>query len=538
MLDLLLTGARVIDGSGAPPFAGDIGVVNGKIAFVRKAAGRTDTNGADAARQVIDLAGKIAAPGFIDIHRHGDAALFRPGFGEAELRQGITTVVNGCCGMNAAPLPQARRQEILAYIAPVTGGLPAEAQCETFSGYVSLLKSRPLPLNAATLAGSGTIRAAVMGYGSGSPSAEDLKNIHAVLEDALAAGALGVSIGLSYLPDAAYRPKELAAALAPLGGGSRPLVCHVRGEGDLLYESVAEVIEAAGLLNIPLHISHFKCIGRRNWRSLTAKVIGLIEQTREGGMTINCDAYPWTAGSTQMLCLLPPAFCEGGNQAAAQRLRDPAQRAACREILLRPGKDFENIVYGVGWESIFIAGLKSEQNQSFIGKNVAEIAALRGCDPYDAAFDLLAEENCDITMVDYITCEDDIDTIIRLPYTSIISDALYSEKSRPHPRNVSTIPQIFHTLVQGRRTLSLEQAIHKITGLPAEAMSLAGKGLLRPGYDADITVFSPEHISAPADYISPERLADGFDYVFIAGVPALEKDTLSGKQAGRFIGWD
>ena len=210
MLDLLLTGARVIDGSGKPGFAGDIGVANGKIAFVREAGGRADSGAADTARRVIDLAGKIAAPGFIDMHRHGDAALFRPGFGEAELRQGITTVVNGCCGMSAAPLPQDRRREILAYLAPVTGGLPAEAQCETFSEYVSLLESRPLPLNAAALAGSGTIRAAVMGYGSGSPSARDLQKIHAALEDALAAGALGVSIGLSYLPDAAYTPKELA----------------------------------------------------------------------------------------------------------------------------------------------------------------------------------------------------------------------------------------------------------------------------------------------------------------------------------------
>jgi N-acyl-D-aspartate/D-glutamate deacylase len=364
---------------------------------------------------------------------------------------------------------------------------------------------------------------------------ESRRKIRASLEDALASGAAGVSTGLSYLPDAAYTAKELAAVLAPLGGSGRPLVCHVRGEGDLLYESIAEVIEIAALIGAPLHISHFKCIGRRNWRTLTAKAIALIDKTRQGGMTVNCDAYPWTAGSTLMACLLPPAFCEGGSEAVVRRLRDPAQRAACREILTRPGKDFENIVYGVGWESIYVAGLASARNQNLTGKNIAEIAAIRGCDPYDAAFDLLAEENCSVTMVDYITCEDDIDTIISLPYASIISDSLYSETGRPHPRSASNIPQVFHTLVQARRTLSLEEAIRKMSGLPAEAMGLSGKGLVRPGFDADISVFRPENISPPADYADPGTLAAGFDYVFIAGTPVLEHDTLTGAKPGRYI---
>jgi N-acyl-D-aspartate/D-glutamate deacylase len=513
VFDLLLKNAFIVDGSGGPGFSGDIGVSNGKIEAAAPGLGGE-------AQQVIDLRGKIAAPGFIDIHRHADAALFRPGFGEAELRQGITTIVNGLCGMSIAPLPAARREAILAYLAPVTGSLPPEIRYETFSEYAALVKSRPLPLTLGFLAGSGTLRAAAMGYGGGSPDAGALKRFHAGLEDALAAGALGVSAGFSYLPDAAWTPKEMAAALAPLSGGRLPLVCHLRGEGDLLYESMTEAIEIARLAKVPLHISHFKCIGRPNWRILTAKVIDLVNKTREQGMVINCDAYPWTAGSTQMLCLLPPAFCAGGGETVARRLRDPARRAACREILLHPGKDFENIVYSMGWESIYIAALKTEKNRSLIGKNVARIAVEKKCDPFDAAFDLLAEENCDVTMVDYITCEDDIDTIMRLPYTSIISDALYSEKGRPHPRSNSNIPQVFHTLVRGRRTLALEQAIHKLSGLPARAMGLSGKGLLRPGYDADITVFDLENISPPADYAHPEKLADGFDYVFIAGKQA------------------
>ena len=528
MFDLLLKNAIVLDGSGKSGFAADIGIGGGKIEAVAPLL-------SGEARQVLDLSGAVAAPGFIDIHRHADAALFRPDFGEAEIRQGITSIVTGPCGMSIAPLPEKWRQEILAYLTPVTGSLPPGIEFETFAEYAAGLSGRALPLNAAALIGSGTARVSVMGYGGGSPDADALGRIRAAIEDALAAGAPGVSIGLSYLPDAAWTPDELVAVLAPLGGTRKPLVCHVRGEGDLLSDSIAEVIGIARRVNAPLHISHFKCIGRRNWQTLTMQTIGRIEHARAEGMTITCDAYPWTAGSTQMLSLLPPAFCEGGLAASARRLRDPAVRAACRELLLRPGEDFENIIYGVGWESIFVSGLKTEANRELTGKNLAEIAALRNADPFDAMFDLLAEEDGDVTMIDYITCEDDIDRIIGLPYTSIISDALYAERGRPHPRRNSNISQVFHTLVQGRRTLSLEQAVHKLSGLPAEAMGLSGKGFIRPGRDADIAVFRPENISPPADYGNPEKLTSGFDYVLIAGTPVLAAGEPTGARPGRFI---
>jgi N-acyl-D-aspartate/D-glutamate deacylase len=542
MFDLLLKNGLVADGSGSAAVKGDIGITGGKIAAVAPALSGDAT-------EVIDLEGRLAVPGFIDIHRHADAALFRPGFGEAELRQGITTIVNGNCGMSIAPLPLSTegRTELLRFLAPVTGPLPGEIRFETFSEYATLLKNRSLPLNIAMLAGSGTIRAAAWGFQKNFPGADALKKIHRSVEDALSAGAAGVSIGLSYMPDSNYTATELAKALAPLSGSGRPLVCHVRGEGDLLYESVEEVIEAVRLLKTPLRISHFKCIGRRNWKTLTAKVIALIEENRRAGMRIDCDAYPWTAGSTQMLCLLPPAFLEGGPEATTLRLRDAEQRKACREIMLEPGKDaaggsFENIVYGVGWEAVYVSGLGSEKNRPLVGKSIAEIATGRGVDPYDTAFDLLAEEHCNVTMVDYITCDEDIETILRLPYTSIISDAIYPGQGRPHPRNNSNISQVFHELVCRRRVLSAEKAVHKLTGLPAEAMGLCRKGLLRPGYDADITVFRPENISPPADYAvqgewitASEQFISGIDYVFIAGEAAVRGDRLTGVNRGSFL---
>jgi N-acyl-D-aspartate/D-glutamate deacylase len=452
--------------------------------------------------------------------------------------------------MSVAPLPRARRGEILAYLAPVIGALPEEdagggpLRFETFSGYVSLLKTRALPLNVGILAGSGTTRAAVMGYGGGLPGKEELRRIHAYLEDALAAGAPGVSVGFSYLPDLHYNARGLAAALEPLSPGSPagraagapPLVCHVRGEGDLLYPSVAEAIEAARLLRSPLRISHFKCIGRKNWGAGLEKVIALIERSREEGVPIDCDVYPWTAGSTQMLCLLPPSFLAGGIGETLRRLGDPEERERCRRLLAEPGRDFENIVLGVGWESIVIAGLESRRNQPLIGKSVAEIAGLRRADPLDTALDILAEEGGSVTMVDYITSQEDIDRIIRLPYASIISDAIYPERGLPHPRNSTNTALVFHDLVCRRRVLGAEEAVHKLTGLPAEALGLGGKGRLAPGYDADLVVFRPEYISPPADFISPDRYTAGFDYVFIAGQAVLERGSLTGALPGRYTG--
>jgi N-acyl-D-aspartate/D-glutamate deacylase len=534
MFDLLLKNAFIVDGSGSPGFAGDIGVKDGRIEAL---APRLDGGAA----RTIDLDGKIAAPGFLDIHRHADAAVFRPGFGEAELRQGITTIVNGNCGMSIAPLPAARRAEILSFLAPVTGSLPGDVRFETFSEYRALLESRALPLNFAILAGSGAMRAAAAGYAAsgteaGTPDSDALKKIRAYLEDALSAGVPGVSVGFSYLPDLLYGPAGLAAALAPLGAAGLPLVCHVRGEGDLLYGSVTEAIGVARLLKVPLHISHFKCIGRRNWGTLLEKTIALIERNRNEGMKISCDFYPWTAGSTQMMCVLPPAFLEGGTAMTVKRLRDSGQRAACRDILLKDGHDFENIVLGVGWDRIFVSGVESEKNSALIGKNIAEIAADKGVDPFDAAFDLLAEENCNVAMVDHITCQEDIDRIASLPYASVISDSLYSEGGRPHPRTRTNIAMVFNELVCRRGILSVVEAVHKLTGLPAETMGIRRKGLLKTGYDADITVFRPENISPPADYAKPETLTSGFDYVFIAGRPALEKDKLTGAAPGSYTG--
>ena len=527
MFDYLLTNAVVIDGSGGPSYAANIGISDGKISAIAPCAQAEANN-------LIDLEGRILTPGFIDIHRHADAALFRPGFGTAELCQGITTIINGNCGLSIAPLPSSRREEILNYLQPVTGSLPEDVEFEGFSGYAALLKQRDLPLNIGMLAGSGTMRTAVCGYRDLDNTS--LKQLHKVLEDALYSGVFGVSVGLAYMPDNFYTPSDLALALAPISGSGIPLVFHLRAEGRLLYESVIEAIQAVKLLNVPLHISHFKCIGRKNWGRVLGKTIELIEQSRQDGIGISCDVYPWTAGSTQMASLLPPEFLQGGPSQTTLRLLEPKQREICRDIMSRPGADFENIVESMGWQSIFVSGLRSEKNSWCIGKNIEEIAIHLGKDPFDAALNLLAEENCNVTMVDYIACEEDIETILRLSYSSVISDTIYAEGGLPHPRGYGNTAMLFNEYVKKRSTLTMEQMIHKLTALPAKTMGIKNKGLIKEGFDADILVIEKEGISSEANYQNPCCLSKGIYLAMVNGKVALKKSTVTNAKNGSYIG--
>ena len=528
MFDLLLTNAAVVDGSGAAAYPANVGVSGGKIAAISPGLD------ADALRR-IDLDGRILTPGFIDIHRHADAALFRPGFGRAELFEGITAIVNGNCGMSIAPLSPPHREEVLRYLSPVTGSLPAGVAFERFSDYTDLLKGMALPLNVGSHVGSGTLRAAVCGYTENALGKGGQKLLNKSLEEALSAGALGVSVGFAYLPDLLYTPEELAEALAPIRGTEIPLVCHLRGEGGILCESVREAIQAAKLLRVPLQISHFKCIGRRNWGTVLRKAIELIEDARQSGAEIMCDVYPWTAGSTQMVCLLPPDFLQGGPGRVAALLADTKTRKACRDIMCKPSLAFENIVESMGWQSVYVSGLNSEKNRWCVGKSIVEIADMRKVDPFDAAFDLLAEEDCNVTMVDYITCEEDIETILRLGYSSLISDTIYPDCGLPHPRGYGNVATFLSEYVKKRGTLTFEQAIHKLTALPAKAMRIKNKGQIREGFDADLVVLEKDGIHSDADFQNPTRLSKGVCLVVVNGKIALEGGCATGVMSGGYI---
>lgn len=524
MFDIIIVNGAVLDGSGAEAQRLDVGVKDGKI----EALG--DLGGAQAG-EVFDAAGKVVCPGFLDLHRHADAALFREGYGDSDLYQGITTVGNGNCGLSLCPQAGPYRDAIGAYLKPVTGdfsGIPVD----TFDEYMAALKARPLPVNALMLAGSGTIRASVAGFQKLRLEDEDFAAIHAKLEQALADGAAGVSLGLGYAPECYYTTDELVRALAPIRGTGTVLSVHMREEAMKLLPSIDEMIHVARELKVPLQISHLKASGRENWGRLAPQALDRIAKARADGLDVCCDVYAYTAGSTQLIHILPPEFLQGGPAAITVRLRDSGARKRLLDRL-ENGRDFDNYVYLVGWENIFVSALKRPEDAPYVGRSIAQAAGDR--DPAAFALDLLADNDCEVTMIDFITAEEDIGRILQSPFAYAISDATFPTGGKLHPRVYGAFSQVIETYVNRRHDMTLAQAVNRMTRRPADRYGLKNKGRIEVGADADVLVFDPARVHVAATYDRPEQRAEGMDLVLVNGRAALREGQRTGELAGKVL---
>ena len=321
MLDLLIRGGTVVDGTSSAPYTADVAVENGRIVEVGTLAGAH-------ARRIISADGKLVTPGFIDIHRHADLAAWRSGFGQPELRQGLTTIINGNCGLSAAPMRRAKRAEIAAYLQPICGEMPKQVPTDSLADYFA---GQPeAPIHTGMLVGAGVLRASAAGYALEHLEDRHYKAIHRAMEQALADGALGVSLGLGYAPECFYTTQELIRALEPLAGQSIPVTVHMRQEGGGVLEALEEMLAVARTLRIPVHISHLKAMGRDNWGVKISRALAMLEQARQEGLEVGCDVYPYTAGSTQLIHILPPDFLTGGIEAVVQPGAGSAHRARRR----------------------------------------------------------------------------------------------------------------------------------------------------------------------------------------------------------------
>ena len=525
MFDTIIRGGTVIDGTGRPGFLADVAVSGGKIAAVG------DLRGAEAA-EVIDAAGLTVTPGFIDIHRHADAALFRPGFGAAELCQGLTTIVNGNCGLGAAPFGSTHGDAIRDYLRPITGALPEELVTDTLAGYFASLP--PLPVNVGMLAGAGVLRADVAGYELEHLEDGHYRALHRRLEQALSDGALGVSLGLGYAPECFYSTEELIRALSPMAGQNIPLTVHMRQEGAGVCESIEEMLLVARALRVPLHISHLKAMGRDNWGSKIPQALKMLGAARDEGMDVGCDVYPYTAGSTQLLHILPPEFLEGGMDAVVQRLADPHQRETLAHRI-QDGDGFDDIAKLAGWDGIFLSSLHCPEDQPLLGKSIAQEAELEHKSPLDACCDLLIREHCQVTMIDFMASEEDICAILRSELSCVISDATYPTEGMPHPRVYGSCTRLLQHFVREKGVLTTEAGIHKLTQAPAQALRLTGKGVIAAGMDADLCVFDPAALAEQGTYRDPCRCAQGMTAVLVGGKRAVTDGALTGVEAGRVI---
>ena len=513
MFDFLIRNARVLDGTGGKAYRADVAICGEKIAALGELRDAP-------AKQSLDARGRYLTPGFIDVHRHGEGAAFRPGYGEAELAQGLTSVINGNCGLSMAPVQGPFRQEILAYLEPVVGHMPEGHDFSTIAEYTQQLRRTKQRIHNGMLVGMGTLRGCAAGFRDGQLRDGEYRFIWKMLEQGLAEGALGVSLGLGYAPECFYDTAGMIRSLEPLRNSGRIIAVHMRQEGDEVVQALEEMLIVARELKTPMQISHLKAIGKNNWNRCVPKMIDMLRAARAEGVDVTCDVYPYPAGSTQLIHVLPPEFQAGGMEALTAALLDPEKRAIMRRRM-ETARDFENLSLLVGFENIQATSLRRPENRIYEGKNILEIAEMTGKDPYDAIFDLLASEHCAPSMIDRITSEDDIDRILKEPYSSVISDATYPEKGLMHPRVYGNTAHLLEEFVVRRKVLTAEEAVHKLTGLPAERFGLKNKGRIAVGMDADLCLFDLENVCQTGTWTRPDCHAAGMDAVFVMGRPAL-----------------
>ena len=528
MFDVLIKGGRVFDGSGNPWFFGDIGIVEDTI----KAVGRL--NGA-CGKVEIRTGGLAVAPGFVDIHTHSDAQLLIQGEAHSHVRQGVTTDVIGHCGTSLAPITDAL---VEYYKKQRLADLPGlEIDWRTMGQYLAKLERLGVSINVVPLVGQGTVRGAVMGFEERPATPEELEKMRSLVREAMADGAFGLSTGLIYVPGCYAQPDEvleLVKTTAECGG----VYCtHVRGEGDPLFEAYAEAIEAGAKAGISVEIAHCKVSGRHMW-GVSTKSMGMLDEARAQGVEVTGDQYPYNAGGIGLGALVPPWAHIGGQAAYLKRLADPAAREKMKQEMINGVPGWSSVYKGLGWENALISACPDKSLES---RTIAEVAKSRGKDDWDTAFDLLLEFKGRLGLVVSSIGDEDIERIMRHPAVMVGSDSsgLAIEgplaTGKPHPRAFGTYARVLGRYVREKKVLTLQEAIRKMTSMPAQKMRLFDRGLLRPGLKADIVVFNPDTIIDRATYANPFQYPVGVEHVFVNGQETVRKGEHLGTKAGKVL---
>jgi N-acyl-D-amino-acid deacylase len=523
MFDVVIAGGQVVDGSGAPAYRADVGVADGKIAAIG------DLAAAEAALR-LEASGCAVAPGFIDPHTHSDLPLLLNPEAHSKIRQGVTTEVIGNCGSSPAPVVGPHAADIRAR----SGGGPQvqpDWSWRTFGEYLDRLRAERPSVNVVPLAGHVTLRIAAMGFAYRPPAPEELARMRELLEEALAAGAFGMSSGLMTPPSSYADTEELVALAGTLRRHDALYFSHIRGEGDTLFRATAEAIEVGERAGVPVQIAHHKAAFRPNWGRMPF-VTRLSEWAVDRGVDVRFDVYPYTAGSAGLTQLIPDWAHEGGRQALLTRLRDPDTRARLREEILAFGRE---------WDRTYVTTAQSEANRHLEGKPLAEIAEARRVEPVEALFDVLVEEEVRAGMLHFIMDDADVEHVIKHPLSMIGSDgsSLRADgplaRGKPHPRSYGCFPRVLAHYVREKRLLTLEQAVRKMSGAPAARLGLRRKGLVRWGMDADLVVFDPATVRDTATYAEPHRYAEGIRHVLVNGAPTVRDGAHTGARAGRVL---
>lgn len=528
MLDLKIEGATVVDGTGRPGARADVGIRDETIVAVgdlsREPAGTR-----------LHAAGKVLTPGFIDMHSHSDWRLPGNRRAESKIRQGVTTEVVGNCGFSPAPASTEFLDELRAFALFVPRGM--DFAWRSVGEWLAALDRGGTALNVVQLVGHGALRIAAMGFARRPPTAGELARMQHLMAEAMGEGAWGLSTGLIYAPGSYAQAGEIVE-VARMAARFRGLYAsHIRGEGATLLPAVREAIRVGREAEMPVQISHIKAAGRPNWGRV-ADALALVDAARAEGLDVMADVYPYTASSTMLRTLLPDWALEGGIPAMLERLRDPDARARIRKELEAPDPG-GSLLDRIGWEHIMIAYCARRKDAE--GRRLSEIAAARGTDPIDAVFELLVDEGGGATMILFQLDEADLRRALVHPQVMIGSDgsalAPYGElgAGKPHPRSYGTFPRVLGLYAREQRLLSLAQAVHKMTGLPARRLGLRDRGEVRPGARADLVVLDPRRVADQATYEDPHRYPVGIEHVLVNGRFVIKDGEHTGSLPGRVL---
>jgi N-acyl-D-amino-acid deacylase len=523
--DILIRGGTLYDGSGGTGVPGDLAIENGAIAAVGRVSGT--------AKKTIDASGLAVAPGFIDIKTHSDFTLPINPKAESKVRQGVTTEIIGHCGFSVAPALPGKVELLKDYLSPSAPWLPFKEL--TFPQYLDTFPATAV--NAGMLVGHNTLRLMVMGMENRAPTAAELDGMIALLEDGLQAGALGMSSGLFTSPGSYAKPDEMIAFGHVLKKYNAGYFTHLRDESNKVIEALMEAIEVAQQCRVHVEIVHFKCSGMDNWgKARTA--LQMIADARAAGLDVDCDAYPYAAGSNPLKNLLPQWVQAGGVDEMLRRLPQPETRARIRADIARDG--LNNWGRIPDWDCVQIS--ISPNLPQHAGKTIAAIAKERGAEPIDALCQYLADDKGATRVLVTSIAEDDITEIVRDRTALVGSDGNCVattgtvSQGMPHPRFYGTFPRIVDHYVKEKRALPLEAAIHKMTGATARALKLKDRGLLREGFRADVAMFDPQDFRDRATYAEPHQYPSGArTSVIVNGVPVVENAAHTGALPGKVL---
>lgn len=526
--DMLIKNGRVVDGSGNPWFYADIGIKGDRIALVGVAPAKAT------ARSTIDATGLIVAPGFIDMLDQSENNLLVDRQAVSKLTQGITTGITGEGG-SIAPQNDTTIEDQKDWLEHYKQTI----DWRDLDGYFKRLEKQGTGINLGTYVGAAQVREVVVGRENKVATPDQLKKMQDLVERAMEQGALGVSTALIYAPGNYASTEELIALAQAASKHGGIYASHIRNEGDEEMAALNEAFRIGREGHLPVHIFHLKVAGKQNWGAMP-KVVAAINDARKEGLEVTSNQYPYVASATSLGASIPPKYHAGGTNAFVARLKDAKTRAEIRAELEQPTKGGENMWHGAGGPTgILVSSVLNSSLKQYEGKTIAQVAQMQNKDPLDALMDLVVADRDNVGAIYFSMSEPDVKLALQQPWNAVGTD--YGEVSpvgplaegKAHPRGYGSFPRILGMYMREQHVLTMEDAIRKFTSLPAQIVRLDHRGLLKPGFYADVTIFNPDTVKDVATFEDPNRTSQGIEYVFVNGVLSVEHDKVTGQVGGK-----